>query len=172
MCERQPAEIWGNKTGRSLPLPLAAPSVRYHVCMRASEAHRRHNEETDRLIGTLRQKDREFAEIAAAEPGGPAAMKDHAVLVTRSEALLAAGETVSAARRALDEHVQKSTHFVRNYRILDLKDGSEIDHFTIDYELAPWHASKRMGAKQISQYNLQEQLPDGTWVPYYPPRDE
>lgn len=140
--------------------------------MRASEEHKRHNEETDRLIGLLKQKERELAALAAAEPVGTAAMKIHIVLVTRNEALLAAGEAVVATRTALAEHVRKSTHLVRNYRILDVEEGSELDHFTEDYELAPWNASKRMGEKQISSYNLEEQLPDESWVSYYPSRGE
>lgn len=140
--------------------------------MRASEAHIRHNEETDRLMAGLRQKNRELVELANAEPGGAAAIENGTVLVTRNEALLAAGEAVQVARERLDEHVKGPTHFVRKYRILDIEDGSKLDHFTVDYELAPWSASKRMGEKQISRYNLQEQLPDGTWVSYYPPSGE
>lgn len=147
-------------------------SVRYYVCMRATEAYRRYNDETVRLIGMLQQKERELAEKVAVEPGGTAAIKDPSVLVHSNEDLRSAGEAVLAARKALDEHSQQTTHFVRNYKILDLESGEELDSFTVDHELAPWNASKRMKEKRISRYDLQEQLPDGTWVPYFPPRGE
>ncbi|WP_156642494.1 hypothetical protein [Arthrobacter sp. B6] len=140
--------------------------------MRASEAYRRYNDETDRLIGMLLQKERELAERVAAEPGGAAAIKDRSVLVHSNEDLRSAAAAVLAARKALGEHSQQSTHFVRNYKILDLESGEELDSFTVDHELAPWNASKRMKEKQISRYDLQEQLPDGTWVPYFPPSAE
>lgn len=72
----------------------------------------------------------------------------------------------------MDEHPQRPTHIVRNDKILDLDSVAEVDSFTGDYELAPWNAPKRMGEKRISRYSLQEQLPDGTWVPYHPLKGE
>jgi hypothetical protein len=140
--------------------------------MRASEAYRRHNDETDRLIGVFQQKERELAEKLNAELGGAEAIANHSVLVHSNADIRAAGEAVLAARQSLDEHSRKSINFIRNYKILDLNSGAELDSFTVDHEMAPWHASKRMGEKQISRYDLQEQLPDGTWVSYYPPRGE
>lgn len=124
--------------------------------MRASEEHDLHNHETRRLLGVLEQKDRQLAGLIAGDPGGSA------------EAVLSANDDVTAARRALDEHVTRSTHFVRNYRILDLDSGKEMDHFTVDYEVAPWTANRLMAAKHIRRYDLQEQQWDGSWLSYYP----
>lgn len=145
-----------------------SPNLRYDVRMRASEEHRSHDEETRQLISALEQKDRQLAEVMAAEPGGTAAMENRTVLVSHNKDVKSASEAVVEARKALDEHVKKSTHFVRNYRIIDPNSGADLDSFTVDYEVAPWAASKRMAGKQISHYDLQEQQPDGTWLPYYP----
>lgn len=54
--------------------------------MRASEAYRRHTDETDGLIEVLQQREREFAEkVSAAEPGGAAAVENYPVLVHKNE---------------------------------------------------------------------------------------
>ncbi|WP_217496165.1 hypothetical protein [Arthrobacter sp. 24S4-2] len=110
-----------------------------------------HDDETRRLMRVLEQKERELAGLTPTEWG----------------AVSAAQEAVVAARSALNEHATRSKHFVRNYRIFDLDSGAELDRFTMDYEVAPWTASKRMAEKLIQRYDLQEQQGDGTWLSYY-----
>ncbi|WP_146072579.1 hypothetical protein [Arthrobacter sp. 4R501] len=136
--------------------------------MRASEEHNKHNDETRRLLGLLEQKNRELADTIAEESGGTASRANGVASVSSNKDVLAAGVAVGDVRKALDDHVRRSTHFVRNYKIVDLQSGVALEEFTVDYELAPWTASKRMAKKQVYKYDLQEQQPDGSWLSYYP----
>ncbi|MFE4543438.1 hypothetical protein [Arthrobacter sp. NPDC056727] len=129
--------------------------------MRASEEHHRHDEQTHELLRVLEQKSQEMSDITASELDGAETM-----LKDRNEALVAAQEEVVAVRAELDRHVGSSTNFVRNYRVLDLQNGEELERFTTDYEVAPWTAAKRMAGRKIQHYDLQEQQPDGAWLPY------
>ncbi|MHA7289656.1 hypothetical protein ACX80V_08435 [Arthrobacter sp. MDT3-24] len=155
---------------RVVELPHHLSCVRYDVAMRASEEHDRHNEETRRLLGVLEQEDRALADIMAAEAGMAAAMNNGGLRATHFKDAMAAEAAVIAVRKALTEHIKSTTHLVRNYRILDLHSGAALDEFTVDYEVAPWEASKRMAAKQVHKYDLQEQQPDGSWLSYNPER--
>lgn len=121
--------------------------------MRAAEEHSQHNDETLRLLGLLEQKQREEARLKTEEPAD-------------GKKVSVAREAVEAARAALKGHATKAIDFVRDYRILDRQSGAELDRFTADYEVAPWTASKLMADKLVKRYDLQEQQPDGTWLPY------
>jgi hypothetical protein len=136
--------------------------------MRASEEHNRHTNEMRRLLEELKQKNASLVEVTAGEPIGAAAIEKHAVLVARNKDVRSAQEAVMGARAALDEHAGSSMHFVRNYRVLELGSKRELHRFTADYELAPWKASKHMADQHVYQFDLQEEQPDGSWLPYYP----
>lgn len=137
--------------------------------MRASEQHRRHNQETKRLIDIHEQAVKKVEKMASSE--GRDVSKSQP-WVTSDGALASAAEAVLEARSALDRHLSQSTAFIRNYRILGSEDSSELSRFTVVYEQAPLMAQKQMRERGIVEYRLQEEQPEGGWVSYYPDKHE
>lgn len=154
-CVQESPAVWRSDSGGD----------RYDVRMRASQENDLHEQETRRLLGVLEQKNRELSELMAHEPSEDMSIKN-LDQVNGSEGVLTARAAVVAAKRQLDAHVTAPKHLVRNYRILESESGEELDHFTDDYEIAPWTAAQRMRMRSINHYVLQEQQPDGTWVTY------
>lgn len=138
--------------------------------LRASEELKKHNETTRSLTAEAEKKRDDFYALV---PGGEEGFK-RGVIVRGSIADLAAYEAAEAAwnapEDAKDRHLANLPDPVRKYRVTSV-DGKEIyAEFTEDHVRAKVVAGKIMAEKQISQYGLDEQIGDGSWVPFELPR--
>lgn len=155
--------------GRKTAGPWTGGSLRF-VAMRASEQHKQHNKIHGELLGNLELRQQELYTLV---PGGEAAFhRGKPVVAPAGGEVEKAALAVRAAQATVDAHIRIELTHVRAYRIVDLDGEQEHGRFTDEYFLAPKRAAALMLEKQISQYDLQEQLPDGTWVSYYPGPDQ
>lgn len=104
--------------------------------MRASEDRERHNEERQRLLRLLEQKNRELKSILALAKSKDSAGASGERRHDRNEDVAAIESDINGIKNALVEHLGTSSHPVRNYRIIDLQRGSVLNEFTVDYEVA------------------------------------
>lgn len=141
--------------------------------MRASEAQRKHTEKGKQLLDNMIVKQEHLESLIASTPAGVAALENGLPpVVVYGSPEEAAVHAFLAAREALDEHNAIQLDPVRNYRVLSIDGTEKYGEFRCDYVLAPLTSGKLMLEKQINRYALEEQLPDGQWVAYYPQHEK
>lgn len=140
--------------------------------LRAQEIHAQHNEKSRQLRTETEQRQQE---LFALVPGGEEAYRSGVVARGPEELgakVEAAEAAVAAAEAAEWAHQTNQPDPVRNYRVLSLDGSVEYGHFTADYVVAKNEARRIAWEKdQVNQYSLEEQLPDGSWVPFELGRD-
>ncbi|GGJ20515.1 hypothetical protein [Paenarthrobacter histidinolovorans] len=140
--------------------------------MRASEEHRQYNRKVSALMDDVETKRSALEALIASTPGGAKALELGVppVVIIGSPAE-AAANALAEANKALYDAMSSQPDGVRNYRVLSLDGTEEYERFRCDYAAAPVTAQKLLFEKRIERYRLEEQVPDGTWVPYWAPRE-